>query len=202
MDIHPYLHTVCHSRLQHPCIFQRLLILLGLSGCRSSLVACLRMKATCGRWWCRQTGPAGTVESLERPWAFIFQLQPSSPGAPAAGTAPQRAAAQQPAQPGDVISGFRPLYVQRKTPEGDLAEATVLYPIFIYRSYGDYYLWSVFDLINRYGRKEGATPSRIRKARPSTYGPSIFPAGFREFGGIPIRACFRSPGAFRGHFGL
>ena len=64
-----------------------------------------------------------------------------------------------PAAEGGRVSGFRPIYVQRNDAHGVVAEFTVLYPIYFYRSYGDTYESSVFDLINRYGRKDGAPAS-------------------------------------------
>ena len=65
----------------------------------------------------------------------------------------------QPAPEGGRVSGFRPIYLERHAPNGVLAEAAFLYPLYIYRSYGDTYESSLFDLINRYGRKDGAPAS-------------------------------------------
>jgi hypothetical protein len=75
----------------------------------------------------------------------------------------QRAAAEDPveswqgagplffSQPQDDVtwSGFRPLFVQKRAADGHVAEADVLYPVFIYRTYGQDYRWSLLDLINR-----------------------------------------------------
>lgn len=62
---------------------------------------------------------------------------------------------QEPAPEGERVSGFRPFYVRRVDSKGKGAETTVLYPIYYYRSYGDMYEWSVFKLINRFGRAQG-----------------------------------------------
>ncbi len=64
--------------------------------------------------------------------------------------------------PAGRVSGFRPFYVERKAGDGGIAEATVLYPLFYYRAYGPNYEWSVFKLINHFGRKDGES------VRPAT----------------------------------
>ena len=62
----------------------------------------------------------------------------------------------EPASDGGREQGFRPFYVWRTDPANGRPEITSLYPLFSYRNYGDNYVWSVFELINRYG---GTTPS-------------------------------------------
>jgi hypothetical protein len=64
-----------------------------------------------------------------------------------------------PAPAGDRLEGFRPFYVERTHPSGGTAETTVLYPLFYYRTYGDNYSWSLFKLVNRNGRRDGAPPT-------------------------------------------
>jgi hypothetical protein len=178
--------------------FRRLLILLGLP---AALLAGSLVADESNTWpvVVRQIGPAGNVESWNALGPFFFNYTFNA-AAPVAGSAAPRAAAEQPAQPGDVVSGFRPLYVQRKTPGGNLAEVTVLYPIFFYRSYGDYYLWSVFDLINRYGRKDGAPPTR----NPESPTFDIWPFYFSRNAGssaTSYQGLFPIAGSLQGHLG-
>jgi hypothetical protein len=100
-----------------------------------------------------------------------------------------------------VVSGFRPLYVQRNTPGGGVAEATVLYPIFIYRSYGDYYQWSIFDMINRFGRKEGVPAG----THPQGSTLDVWPFYFSRDTGDPdtsFQGLFPIAGSAQGHFGF
>lgn len=53
------------------------------------------------------------------------------------------------------MSGIPPFYVRRASPDGNTAETTVVYPLFYYRVYGPNYEWSIFKLINHFGRKDG-----------------------------------------------
>jgi len=148
----------------------------------------------------KQTGPAGTVESWNSLGPLLFNYT-FAPGAPVADAHTRRALGEQPAQPGDVISGFRPLYVQRRTPDGGLAEVTVLYPLFFYRSYGDYYTWSIFDLINRFGHKEDAPPSIAPEGRTFDVWPFYFS---RDTPGSPdtsYQGLFPIAGSMQGHLG-
>lgn len=59
---------------------------------------------------------------------------------------------RQPSPEGGCVEGFRPVFLRWRAPNGRTEEATVLYPIFVYRTYGDTYEWSLFQLVNRYGR--------------------------------------------------
>lgn len=63
---------------------------------------------------------------------------------------------EKPAADGGVVSGFRPFYVQTNDAKGLTAESTVLYPLFLYRTNGEVFNWSILDLINRSGSKAGA----------------------------------------------
>jgi hypothetical protein len=51
--------------------------------------------------------------------------------------------------------GFRPFYVE--TVGESSVNTDILYPIFFYRNYGDFYKWSVFELINHEGVANGVT---------------------------------------------
>jgi hypothetical protein len=101
----------------------------------------------------QQVNPAGEVES----WGAMGPLFFSHPAAE-----------------GGRVSGFRPIYIRRNDAKGGLAEFTVLYPIYFYRSYGDTYESSVFDLINRYGRKDGAPASSRTEAQTFDIWPIYF----------------------------
>ncbi len=143
-------------KLPAPCPFRAIALWLGLA----AAFPWTALPAEETNLWpvsVSKTGPAGNRESWSALGPFLFDYV-NRPGAPIPDAAARKAVGQQPAQPGDVISGFRPFYVQRRTPAGVMAEATVLYPIFYYRSYGDSHLWSVFNIINLYGRNPGADP--------------------------------------------
>jgi hypothetical protein len=84
--------------------------------------------------WVGATDPAGRVTSWTGLGPFLFS---------------------EPTEDGGAIAGFRPFYVRRTSPGGDLAEVDVLYPMFHYRTYGENYYWSVYNLINRFGRRDG-----------------------------------------------
>jgi len=148
----------------------------------------------------KQTGPAGDVVAWNALGPFLFDYT-FAPGAPVSNAHIRGALGEQPAQPGDVISGFRPFYVQRNLPDGKRAETTLLYPIFIYRSYGDEYWWSVFDIINRYDRKAGAPPPPYPATRTFDVWPFYFS---RETPGSPSstsHGLFPIAGSMTGHFG-
>ena len=63
-----------------------------------------------------------------------------------------------PAAEGGRSAGFRPFYIERTDPTGRRVEVASLYPLFTYRADSESYTWSVFNLINRTGRPEGASP--------------------------------------------
>ena len=66
----------------------------------------------------------------------------------------------QPKPEGDITSGFRPFWVQTKDAHGDLRSVQSLYPLFDYSADPNTYRWTVFQLINRGGRKAGAAPTK------------------------------------------
>lgn len=120
-----------------------------------------------------QIGPSGAAESWSGLGPFLFKYT-LNPAAPVPSAALRHAGGEQPAQPGDEVSGFRPLYVQRHLPDGTLAEVTVLYPLYYWRDYGDYYKWSIFSLINRYNRKAGLGPDVNPEGRTLDIWPFYF----------------------------
>jgi hypothetical protein len=70
---------------------------------------------------------------------------------------------EKPAPEGGTLSGFRPFYVQTTDAKGLTREATVLYPLFSYRTDGEVSRWTVFQLINRAGRADGAPETKGEK---------------------------------------
>ncbi len=65
-----------------------------------------------------------------------------------------------PADDGMTQAGLRPLWVQTTDARGAFRAALFLYPIFSYAADAEIYKWSVLNLINRSGRREGAAPPR------------------------------------------
>lgn len=61
-----------------------------------------------------------------------------------------------PAPDGGRTSGVRPVWVQTTNHDGDFRSVLFLYPLFSYQADAETYSWSVFQLINRAGRKAGA----------------------------------------------
>ncbi len=68
-----------------------------------------------------------------------------------------------PAPTGGSVAGFRPFYVRTTDDQGLTRVATVLYPVFTYRSDGEVSQWSVLQLINRSGRADGAPLAKDQK---------------------------------------
>jgi len=79
-----------------------------------------------------------------------------------------------PGTAGERVSGFRPIYLQRKTSDGVIAEYAVLYPLFVYRSYDEMYHWSFFELINRDARKPGAPVNPVTEEQTFDIWPFYF----------------------------
>ena len=146
-----------------------------------------------------KTGSAGNRESWSALGPFLFDYI-HRPGAPIPDAAARKAAGQQPAQPGDEISGFRPFYVQRRTPGGVMAEATVLYPIFYYRTYGDSHRWSLFNIVNLYGPNPGADPRASADDRNLDIWPFYFSRTARD-PSSSYQGFFPIAGEAQGHFG-
>lgn len=124
-----------------------------------------------------QTDAAGTVQSWTAAGPLIFS---------------------EPVPSGGRVAGFRPFYVRRTNPNGELVETTVLYPIFYYRTYGDTYEWSVFKLINRYGRRAGGPATTEEESH--TF--DIWPFYFSRRTGDPATstyAVFPIAGTIQGH---
>jgi hypothetical protein len=58
---------------------------------------------------------------------------------------------RKPSTESGTVRGVRPIYAEWRAMSGELREFNVLYPIFTFRTEGDWYRWSVFQLINRSG---------------------------------------------------
>ena len=80
----------------------------------------------------------------------------------------------EPSPAGGRVAGFRPFFVRWTDPAGETRESTVLYPIFYYRSYGDSFKWSIFNLINRFGGKGDTPPTPDTDSRTFDIWPIYF----------------------------
>lgn len=83
---------------------------------------------------------------------------------------------------GGKTAGFRPFYIERTDASGRTVETASLYPLFTYRADAESYTWSVFNLINRTGRPEGASP-QLAKANHERF--DIWPFYFSRDTGDP-----------------
>lgn len=68
---------------------------------------------------------------------------------------------KKPAADGGTVEGFRPLFAEWKDLRGEVRETDVLYPIFTYRTDGETYRWSIFQLINRSGDRSARAAQRL-----------------------------------------
>lgn len=103
-----------------------------------------------------------------------------------------------PAPEDGTYRGFRPFYLQRKTPDDVVAESTFLYPIFITRQAGNYRTWSVFNLIN-HSSPTGPDASHIE---PTSF--DVWPFYFSRDTGAPetsYRGLFPIAGKIQSRFG-
>lgn len=101
---------------------------------------------------------APPVEREINAWPFLVEKR----AAPAANVASWHAAGplmfgEQSVQPdGGTVSGFRPFWVQTKDAQGSLRSGHSLYPLFTYTQDDTSYKWSLFELIQRQGRRAGS----------------------------------------------
>jgi len=106
----------------------------------------------------------------------------------------------EPESQGGRVAGFRPFFVRRTDPAGEQVETTSLYPLFYLRRYGDTYEWSIFKIVNRYGRGDGASPSPATE--PQTF--DVWPFYFSKDTGDPAtsrHALLPVAGTVEGHLG-
>lgn len=128
-----------------------------------------------------QTDDAGNVISWEAAGPFIFK---------------------KPVPDGGAVSGFRPLFARWTTPDGDIHETNVLYPLFIYRTDTETYRWSVFQLINRSGQRAGSTAKQLPALTYETF--DVWPFWFSRDTHDPetsYRALFPIGGTIKSRFG-
>lgn len=84
---------------------------------------------------------------------------------------------------GNTVSGFRPFWVRIDRPNGDFRSAYFLYPLFSYSVDATTYQWSVFELVRRWGRREGAPPPGNVYDRRGEF--EVFPFWFSRESGDP-----------------
>lgn len=99
---------------------------------------------------------------------------------------------------GNTVSGFRPFWVQVATPRGEFRAGYFLYPLFTYAVDETTYRWSVFELIRRWDRREGAAaPTSVYDQRGEF---EVFPFWFSRESGDPeasYRALFPIHGTIK-----
>ena len=84
---------------------------------------------------------------------------------------------------GNTASGFRPFWVQLHNPQGQLRAGYLLYPLFSYTVDENTYKWSLFELVRRWDRQEGApAPKSIFEERGEF---EVFPFWFSRQSGDP-----------------
>ena len=100
----------------------------------------LRAEENVWPFWVGQTDDAGQLTSWQAAGPLIYRRPAAEPGE---------------------VSGLRPLFAQWRNPDGTVREVNIAYPIFVYRTDGETYRWSIFQLINR-----GGDRAELRAKRP------------------------------------
>jgi len=158
--------------------------LIAYFGCLAALLT--RAGAEEQNWWpvaVSQVDANGQVTSSEHFGPFMFRHADKDPARDHTGT----------------TSGVRPFYVQTQDATGLTTEATMLYPIFVYRGYSDTYRWSFFNLINVAGPSSAATTATTGQAKAF----DLWPFWFSRETGSPdtsYHALFPIAGTVKGHF--
>jgi hypothetical protein len=104
---------------------------------------------------------------------------------------------------GSVTQGVRPFWIQTKDAQGTLRQGLSIYPIFSYRGDDETYQWSVFELIKRSGRKDGAPPPQSTLKDGEAL--DIWPFWFSRTGREPednYKALFPIYGTIKSRFGF
>lgn len=130
----------------------------------------------------RQFDPAGNITALGAGGPLFFEKKEAD---------------------GETASGFRPLWVQVRTPEERLRAVYLLYPLFSYTADENTYKWSVFELIRRTDRKANAAPPRSILEQQGEF--EIFPFWFSRQTGDPemnYRGLFPIYGTVKNKFGI
>ena len=113
---------------------------------------------------------AGLCAQERNAWPLWVDQPGDAPGWSGAGPFLYR----DPTPNGGTASGFRPFVLRWETAPGQTKETAVLYPLFFYRTYGDSYHWSVFELINRTGRRAEAPAAAPAEAEAFDVWPFYF----------------------------
>ncbi|HVU23990.1 MAG TPA: hypothetical protein VHE13_07680 [Opitutus sp.] len=156
------------------------------------LLALAALAAACG-------APAWAEESNF--WPFRV-AQTDASGDTVSWTAAGPLLFEQPAGDGATLSGFRPVFATWTGPGGRTFETDVLYPLFVHRTTGDTYRWSVFELINKTGRRDPHEPTGAARQVPETF--DVWPFWFSRETGEPAtsyHALFPLHGTIKDRFG-
>jgi len=128
-----------------------------------------------------QTDVAGDIVSWEAAGPLIFRKLSADGGA---------------------VSGFRPLFARWTGPLGEVRETDVVYPIFTYRTNGDAYRWSVFQLVNRSGSRTPHAAKGASQLEQENF--DVWPFWFSRDTGTPessYRGLFPIAGTIKNRFG-
>lgn len=109
---------------------------------------------------------------------------------------------KKPTAEGGEVHGFRPLFAQWRAASGAVTETDVLYPVFFYRTDGETYRWSVFNLINRSGDRAGRRAQGPAARTSDNF--DVWPFWFSRDTGDPTtsyRALFPLGGTIKSRFG-
>jgi hypothetical protein len=109
---------------------------------------------------------------------------------------------EKPAEGGGTVSGLRPFFVRTANTGGELREATVLYPLYLYRQDSEVYSWSIFQLINRSGPRAGTVTAPNEGAGREAL--DVWPFWFSRDTGSPetsYRALFPVAGTLKHRLG-
>lgn len=109
---------------------------------------------------------------------------------------------RKPAADAGTVQGFRPFFARWTNEAGDVRETNVLYPLFMYRTDGETYRWSVVQLINRSGDRAHRAAGQLPALTYETF--DIWPFWFSRDTGDPAtsyRALFPIAGTMQSRFG-
>ncbi len=104
---------------------------------------------------------------------------------------------------GSVTKGFRPFWIETRDPKGNLVSGLSVYPIFSYRADDETYNWSIFELIKRSGRKDGAPAPTSTLAAGEAF--DVWPFWFSRTAQDPAdsyKALFPIYGTIKSRFGV
>jgi len=164
----------------------------------------LRLSVLLGFTAVAATARAPLPESEQNAWPVNVQYREAENNArtwTGAGPFLFRTPATEPS--GFTASGFRPFWVQTSNPNGELRSGYFLYPLFSYRRDETAYSWSVFELIRRRGRPEGARPPESVFSQRASM--EIIPFWFSYESGDPresYRGLFPLHGTVRNRLGF